>query len=76
MTSLRVAVIQGETTASADDILDRTSALARDAANGGAKLIAFPETWIPGYPAWLDVCRSWVPAPDDVFRLIVDIAHR
>lgn len=28
------------------------------AASAGASLIAFPETWIPGYPAWLDVCRD------------------
>jgi len=21
-------------------------------------LIVFPETWLPGYPAWLDVCRD------------------
>ena len=32
----------------------------------GAELIVFPETWIPGYPAWLDVCRDaglWDHAP-------------
>lgn len=32
-------------------------AMAR-AARAGASLIAFPETWLPGYPAWLDVCRD------------------
>ncbi|MBA3646763.1 MAG: carbon-nitrogen hydrolase family protein [Gemmatimonadaceae bacterium] len=32
--------------------------MARDAAAKGAKLVVFPETWIPGYPAWLDVCRD------------------
>ena len=26
----------------------------RRAAKDGAQVIAFPETWIPGYPAWLD----------------------
>src|SRR5687767_10956928 len=30
----------------------------RTAGAQGARLIAFPETWLPGYPAWLDVCRD------------------
>ena len=29
-----------------------------EAAATGARLVVFPETWIPGYPAWLDVCRD------------------
>lgn len=38
--------------------LERTHALAKKAASGGAQLVAFPETWLPGYPAWLDSCRD------------------
>jgi predicted amidohydrolase len=30
----------------------------RAARAAGASLVVFPETWIPGYPAWLDVCRD------------------
>src|SRR6201987_4343956 len=43
---------------------DKTASLAkalellRDAASQGAALIAFGETWLPGYPAWLDVCPN------------------
>ncbi len=29
--------------------------LIKDAAQAGAKMIVFPETWLPGYPIWLDV---------------------
>lgn len=38
--------------------LEKALALITDAASLGAKLIVFPETWLPGYPAWLDCCRD------------------
>jgi predicted amidohydrolase len=38
--------------------LDKAVRLIGEAAAQGAKLIAFPETWLPGYPAWLDCCRD------------------
>jgi nitrilase len=36
--------------------IDKAIALIKDAAAHGAKMIAFPETWLPGYPwfIWLD----------------------
>jgi nitrilase len=42
--------------------LDKSASLARavaiveSASRQGAQLVAFGETWFPGYPAWLDVC--------------------
>ncbi len=53
-----VAVVQDEVVTESSVALARTAQLARDAAAKGAKLVVFPETWIPGYPAWLDVCRD------------------
>jgi predicted amidohydrolase len=54
----RVAIVQAEPAATLADGIVRTRELAGEAAGGGATLVVFPETWIPGYPAWLDVCRD------------------
>ena len=55
---LRVAVIQAEIAPDLPSGLSRTAALTREAAAAGARLVVFPETWLPGYPVWLDVCRD------------------
>jgi nitrilase len=57
--------------------LDKRASLAKAinlvqrAAKHGARLVAFGETWLPGYPAWLDVCPGaalWQnPSAKDVF---------
>jgi nitrilase len=52
--TVRVAVVQH-----APVLLDREATLARgvellgEAARAGARLVSFPETWVPGYPEWL-----------------------
>ncbi|MFP5022568.1 carbon-nitrogen hydrolase family protein [Pseudonocardia phyllosphaerae] len=56
-TQFRAAVVQAEP--AWNDVeagVEKTIALAREAAEGGADIIAFPEVWIPGYPwfLWLD----------------------
>jgi predicted amidohydrolase len=61
-----VAIVQAEISQELDTCIERTRSLAREAAERGAQLVAFPETWIPGYPAWLDVTRDaalWDHAP-------------
>jgi predicted amidohydrolase len=53
--SVRVAAVQAAPAfLDREGTLERLDAWARRAAGEGAQLIAFPETWIPGYPAWLD----------------------
>lgn len=36
----------------------KATQLIQEAALGGAKLVVFPETWLPGYPVWLDVAKG------------------
>ena len=38
--------------------IDKAIGLIDEAANNGAKLIAFSECWLPGYPFWV-----WLSAP-------------
>ena len=62
----RVAIVQAELAPDLASGIEATDRLAGDAARDGAALVAFPETWLPGYPAWLDVCRDvalWNHAP-------------
>jgi nitrilase len=38
--------------------LARAVELIGEAARRRAQLVVFPESWLPGYPAWLDTCRD------------------
>ena len=68
----RVAVVQHPPVA-----LNRQKTLARgvelleEAAAGGARLVSFPETWVPGYPEWV-----WRLRPGDDYDLSGDIHKR
>ncbi|CAI6340796.1 unnamed protein product [Periconia digitata] len=52
--TIRVAVTQAEPAwFDLQGTVEKTIKLIGEAAEGGAKLIAFPEIWIPGYPLWI-----------------------
>lgn len=52
--NVRVAAVQAEPVwMDMDATTDKTVELIAEAASNGAELIAFPETWIPGYPVFL-----------------------
>lgn len=56
----RVAVVQASPV-----YLDRDATIAKgasligEAAAGGARIVAFPETWVPGYPLWIYGAAAW-----------------
>jgi predicted amidohydrolase len=58
MALIKAAIVQAEVAPDLQTGLALTRQLALEAAGQGAQLIVFPETWIPGYPAWLDCCRD------------------
>lgn len=66
-TALRAALIQASPVRSGlAASLSKAIALIEQAVAQGANLIYFGETWLPGYPAWLDYCRDvalWNHAP-------------
>ncbi len=74
--NIRIAIVQSEVAVDLEAGLELTHAKAVEAARQGARLIVFPETWIPGYPAWLDHCRDtalWDHAPvKEVFARIAE----
>jgi nitrilase len=54
-----VAVIQAAPVyLNLEQSLARAVDLIAEAARRQAHLVVFPELWLPGYPAWLDVCRD------------------
>lgn len=73
-----LAIAQAETPADTAQALEAAARWAGRAREAGAAVLAFPETWIPGYPAWLDACRDvalWNHAPvKRVFRQMVEQA--
>ena len=67
-----VAVVQQPSVAlHRDRTLKRGAELVEEAAAHGARLIAFPEAWVPGYPEWV-----WRLRPGDDYALTGEIHTR
>src|SRR3954468_3895675 len=57
---------------------ERATALIGDALAHGAQVVVFPETWLPGYPVWLDEAPTaglWDYAPAQaLYQVLADNA--
>jgi nitrilase len=71
-TQHRVAVVQhAPVTLHRDKTLALGVKLLGEAARNGARLVSFPETWLPGYPEWL-----WRLRPGADYGLTAEIHER
>jgi nitrilase len=74
---LRVAVVQhAPVFLNLEQSLDRACVLIEQAADQGARIVVFPETWLPGYPVWLDLSPQaalWDhPPAKALYRVLVE----
>ena len=59
-TSCRVAVVQAAPVfLDREATVDKGIRLIHEAADQGARIIAFPEVWVPGYPLWVYGAAAW-----------------
>ncbi len=65
--NLRVAAVQQSPVfLNLNASIEKAAKLCKEAAGNGAELIVFPETWLPGYPFWIDSAPNaaiWDYAP-------------
>ena len=54
--------------------IDKVIALTEQAAANGARLVAFPETFVPGYPDWVWRTRPWDHHATELYARLLDQA--
>jgi predicted amidohydrolase len=74
--SYRVAAVQARPVLfDLDAGVAKAVALIEEAARAGAALVAFPETWLTGYPVWIFATLGWEdPLSKRAFRLLQENA--
>jgi predicted amidohydrolase len=74
MTVLRVAAVQASyVLMDQDATIDRVAALTAATAREGARLVVFPEVFVPGTPVWIDTQPIW-DGDEDWFALLAQNA--
>jgi predicted amidohydrolase len=77
--SVKAAVVQHPPVfLNLEQSMEKAVALVEEAADHGARVVAFPETWLTGYPLWLDAAPAagfWDhPPAKALYRLLVENA--
>ena len=74
MTSVTVAAVQAAyVLMDQQACVDKTVTLLREATDGGARIVVFPEVFIPGTPIWIDSRPIW-DGDGDWYAMLVDQA--
>ena len=71
--TFRVAAVQAAPVfLDRDRTVDKAVRLVREAAAGGARLVAFPEAFVPAYPDWVWRSRPWADGPPRWYERLLD----
>jgi nitrilase len=75
MTTVKIAAVQAAPVlADRDATIAKVIALAETAAAQGARLVAYPEAFVPGYPDWVWRSRPWDAISTELYGRLLDQA--